>query len=104
MANSPLAHGRGFTFLSTVRARTAAASSCTWPASESRLTVESILLHFRRRRMRRFAREFGVTSETRILDVGGTPFNWLLLDVRPRVTIVNMPRAGEAVDTRFQCM
>ena len=54
--------------------------------------------------MQRFARQFGVTSETSILDVGGTPFNWLLLDVRPRVTIVNMPRAGEAVDTRFQCM
>jgi hypothetical protein len=51
--------------------------------------------------MRRFARDFGVTSETRILDVGGTPFNWLLLDVRPRITIVNMPRAREAFDEHF---
>lgn len=54
--------------------------------------------------MRRFAREFGVTSETRILDVGGTPFNWLLLDVRPRITIVNMPRAREAFDEHFTCV
>ncbi len=52
--------------------------------------------------MRRFARAFGVTAETRILDVGGTPFNWSLLDVRPLVTIVNMPRAREAFDAQFQ--
>jgi Methyltransferase domain len=52
--------------------------------------------------MRRFARTFGVTGETRILDVGGTPFNWSLLGVQPRVTIVNMPRAREAFDTQFQ--
>ena len=52
--------------------------------------------------MRRFARAFGVTAETRILDVGGTPFNWSLLGVRPRVTIVNMPRAREAFDAQFQ--
>ena len=52
--------------------------------------------------MRRFARAFAVTNETRILDVGGTPFNWSLLDVQPRVTIVNMPRAREAFDAQFQ--
>ncbi len=52
--------------------------------------------------MRRFASTFGVTAETRILDVGGTPFNWSLLDVQPCVTIVNMPRAREAFDAHFQ--
>jgi hypothetical protein len=51
--------------------------------------------------MRRFARTFAVTGETRILDVGGTPFNWSLLDLQPRVTIVNMPRAREAFDAAF---
>src|SRR5690349_18318820 len=51
--------------------------------------------------MRRFALVFGITRETRILDVGGTPFNWSLLDVRPRVTIINMPRAREAFDEQF---
>ena len=54
--------------------------------------------------MRRFARTFGINSQTRVLDVGGTPFNWLLLDVRPRVTIVNMPRAREAFDADFPCV
>ena len=52
--------------------------------------------------MRRFARTFAVTNETRILDVGGTPFNWSLLNVHPRVTIVNMPRAREAFDAQFR--
>jgi hypothetical protein len=52
--------------------------------------------------MRRFARTFAVTNETRILDVGGTPFNWSLLDVHPHVTIVNMPRAREAFDVHFR--
>jgi ubiquinone/menaquinone biosynthesis C-methylase UbiE len=52
--------------------------------------------------MRRFARTFAVTNETRILDVGGTPFNWSLLDVHPRVTIVNMPRAREAFNAQFR--
>ena len=52
--------------------------------------------------MRRFSRTFAVTDETRILDVGGTPFNWSLLDVQPRVTIVNMPRAREAFDAQFR--
>ena len=47
--------------------------------------------------MRRFVKDLGVNDQTRILDIGGTPFNWELLDVRPRITIVNMPRAREAI-------
>jgi len=54
--------------------------------------------------MRRFARDLGVNHQTRILDVGGTPFNWELLDVRPRVTIVNMLRAREAFDQHYTCV
>jgi len=50
---------------------------------------------FRERRMRDFAALFGITESTNILDVGGTPSNWQLLDVRPRVTLLNMPRARE---------
>lgn len=49
------------------------------------------------RRMQRFAREFGVTSNTRVLDIGGTPECWVLLAVRPRVTLLNTPRAREEV-------
>lgn len=45
--------------------------------------------------MEKFGRMLGITAETRILDVGGTPANWMLLSVRPRVTILNLPRAVE---------
>lgn len=45
--------------------------------------------------MAKFAKLFGITDRTRILDVGGTPANWTLLETRPRVTILNLPRAVE---------
>jgi ubiquinone/menaquinone biosynthesis C-methylase UbiE len=45
--------------------------------------------------MASFAREFAVTAETTILDVGGAPETWDLLDVRPRVTLLNTPRTRE---------
>lgn len=42
--------------------------------------------------MQRFAREFEITAETRVLDVGGTPETWDTLAVRPPVTLLNTPR------------
>lgn len=52
---------------------------------------------FRRSRMQAFAREFGIAAETRILDIGGTPECWGLLENSPRVTLLNMPRAKSDV-------
>jgi uncharacterized membrane protein len=50
--------------------------------------------HWRAVRMREFVRRFGVTDETRVLDVGGDSFNWRILaereGVRPKVTILNV--------------
>jgi len=54
--------------------------------------------------MLRFVRDLGVNNQTRILDVGGTPFNWELLEVRPRLTIVNIPLAREAFDQHYTCV
>ena len=51
--------------------------------------------YFRRRRMHRFAHEFGITATTSVLDIGGTPECWDLLEVRPRVTLLNTPRAKD---------
>jgi hypothetical protein len=45
--------------------------------------------------MDRFAREFGITANTRVLDIGGTPDCWELLSERPRLTLLNTPRAKE---------
>jgi SAM-dependent methyltransferase len=47
--------------------------------------------------MRAFQQMLGITGETRVLDVGGTPLNWSLAPVKPRLTILNMPRAGEEI-------
>ncbi len=44
---------------------------------------------FRSRRMKRFARTFGLAAETTVLDVGGTPLNWELLGEPARVTLLN---------------
>jgi len=55
--------------------------------------VSAISREFRRKRMARFVAEFGVSAETRILDVGGVTESWAGLRPRPRVTLLNMPRA-----------
>ena len=47
--------------------------------------------------MERFARQLGITPATRVLDIGGTPECWELLAERPRVTLLNTPRAAEEV-------
>ena len=46
--------------------------------------------YFRSRRMRRFAATFRLTPETRILAVGGTPYNWKTIDCEARVTLLNV--------------
>ena len=43
--------------------------------------------------MQHFLRTFRITADTRILDIGGTPDNWALVPVRPRLVLLNMPRA-----------
>jgi hypothetical protein len=64
----------------------------------SRMTVRSaISRHFRRKRMRQFVRWFDVSPDTRVLDVGGTMFNWYLSPVQPRLTIVNITPAPAAL-------
>jgi len=57
--------------------------------------LTALSLHFRRQRMRRFLREFSITPQTRILDIGGTPDCWELIEERPRVTLLNTPRAKD---------
>ena len=40
--------------------------------------------------MQRFAADFRITAETRVLDIGGTLDNWRLLPVRPRLVLLNI--------------
>lgn len=62
----------------------------------------SIMRFFRTKRMGQFREQFAITSTTRVLDVGGTLFNWSLLKTRPRLTLINITlppeRGDEAVD------
>lgn len=54
------------------------------------------LLHFRRARMELLHEQFGVSASTRVLDVGGTAFNWALAPVMPDLTILNIgPRPAD---------
>ncbi len=48
------------------------------------------LTYFRRKRMSAFLRCMSVDDSTAILDVGGTPFVWKLIDCRPPVTMINL--------------
>ncbi len=45
--------------------------------------------------MLRFAAELRITEDTRVLDIGGTPDCWDLLSLRPRITLLNTPRAKD---------
>ncbi len=45
--------------------------------------------------MHRFIEDFGITPQTRVLDIGGTLYNWTLTPIRPKLTLLNMPRASE---------
>jgi SAM-dependent methyltransferase len=57
--------------------------------------IQSISQHFRRKRMLRFAAELGITRRTRVLDIGGTPDYWDMLPARPRLVLLNTPRAKQ---------
>ena len=48
-----------------------------------------------------FARRMGIAASTRVLDIGGTPECWELVEIRPQVTLLNMPRAGEGLGARW---
>jgi SAM-dependent methyltransferase len=40
--------------------------------------------------MRLFSKLFAIDAQTRVLDLGGGSFNWTLVAVRPRLTILNI--------------
>ena len=61
---------------------------------------------FRRRRMRAFERRFGSREATTILDVGGTRFNWGLIDAKSRITLLNLsvPPDVDELPPNFTCV
>jgi hypothetical protein len=57
-----------------------------------------VLRPFRRGRMRRFAATFGPLEGLRVVDVGGSAFNWSFVPAPPRLVLVNLepPDAASA--------
>ncbi len=57
-----------------------------------------IARYFRSKRFRAFGRAFGITSATRILDLGGYEYYWSFFPQKPRVTIANLdpPKTRQA--------
>jgi SAM-dependent methyltransferase len=49
-------------------------------------------------RMRHFAETFGITPDTRVLDVGGTLWNWQFVPELPRLTILNVTPSPEVAE------
>jgi hypothetical protein len=49
---------------------------------------------FRKKRMERFLERLEVGPDTLVLDLGGTPFNWSLVALSPRLVIVNIRLQG----------
>lgn len=73
-----------------------------YPRFFDNLVYPTLTRLFRRRRMQTFVRHFRLSSDTRLLDIGGTPYNWHLLPAgapRPRTTFLNVyappPEASE---------
>ncbi len=56
-----------------------------------------IIRPFRKKRMRHFMASMQLQPTDRILDVGGTPFNWTLVNCTNPVTLLNLP---DPVQTR----
>jgi hypothetical protein len=52
--------------------------------------------------MRRFFEAFGITADTRILDIGGMPATWEGQSVSPRVTLLNIRTAPSSIPARMQ--
>lgn len=50
---------------------------------------EILIRGFRKRRMNRFAETFRPSTDTTVLDVGGTPYNWEQIDARFPITLLN---------------
>jgi len=59
---------------------------------------------FRKKRMARFVKIFTPSSQTKILDLGGTSFNWKLIDCKSEITLLNLliPKGVESEPVNFK--
>jgi len=65
------------------------------PGGRLATLVAALSRRSRARRMTRCVEALGIGQDTRVLDVGGTLEIWRLAPVKPKLVILNEPRAGE---------
>lgn len=53
---------------------------------------------FRKKRMREFFKTFSPAEHTKILDIGGTPYNWVISKCSSQVTLLNLSEPDGFVD------
>lgn len=70
----------------------------------TQLIYKILLPPFRKKRMREFVKTFTLASQTKILDVGGTPYNWSLIDCKSDITLLNLsiPKDFESMPANFK--
>jgi ubiquinone/menaquinone biosynthesis C-methylase UbiE len=57
--------------------------------------------YFRKKRMRFFEELLQPHESTKILDVGGSEYNWLLIDIQPEITLLNVSTSENKLNGRF---
>ncbi len=53
---------------------------------------------FRKKRMGQFSRTFSPVEQTKILDVGGTPYNWVIRKCSSQITLLNLSEPEDIGD------
>jgi len=59
--------------------------------------LRPFLIYFRTKRMRDFERMFKLNNNTKIIDVGGSDFNWKLIDSNPLILLVNLDEPYKSI-------
>lgn len=62
------------------------------------------LKHLRSKRMAELVKTFPLAVQGRILDIGGTPFNWSFLDERMDVTLLNIYHQTLPAESGFRVL
>ncbi len=52
--------------------------------------LNPFLIFFRKKRMKKFENLFKINNNTKIIDVGGSDFNWGLIKSKPQILLINL--------------
>ena len=61
--------------------------------------MNKLIPFFRKKRMARFIYVFKPNKQTQIIDVGGSAFNWDLIQAKSKITLLNLSKPKEMLST-----